>query len=217
MEQAIVEVKSEAEKGRKYGWVDALPYVDNELLEPGARSRAEQMVKEELRKGSSRRTVSPLPDMSFASAPMAQKELQRLEDGGTAESIDFASQNLDVSANASIEEYQAAVERGEAHFQLEIDKMLNLELMRKYAASTWLLSNRDLELSSARIKEEVDAVKKEIEAVNRKRKIDQEDAGATLQELKSRYQKHVEKNSKLVLECLALESRNQVKESSNPD
>mmetsp|Transcript_22824 Transcript_22824/g.32856 ORF Transcript_22824/g.32856 Transcript_22824/m.32856 type:complete len:216 (-) Transcript_22824:1833-2480(-) len=211
MELAVVKVVEQAERLV----IDALPYVDTELLEPGVRNKAEQMVKDEFKRNPVRRKLPAAPELDFESSPLAAAELERIEAGLPADEVDFGWKfptPVPVANSKQAEAWQIALDSADAQYQARVEKMLNLELLQKYGSNSWLLANRELELAIASVKAELDATKKDVENVNRKRKNEQLRYGKELKDLRARYNSLLFKNGRLAASCASLEAR----ESSKP-
>lgn len=76
--------------------------------------------------------------------------------------------------------------------------LTNHELLRRYGASLWRVSNHELDIAIQRLEKRVQDMKRETLKVNRKRKADQLQVGKTLAKLRREYDRTVQKNTAII-------------------
>ncbi len=174
---------------------DALPYFDRDLeLQPGLRAKvdaliaAEQSTMTAVDPSSSRLPPAYVP---FSTRPDLRAELERVGSGQpSSHTLDTHRYTLsahEAGADASIEEWQAAVDNAHAQLGHMDVRLKNIELLKRYGSNAWRLSNFQQEQQIKMLSEQVEALKAETNEVNRLRQKEQTDAGAKLSGLEKRW------------------------------
>lgn len=174
---------------------DALPYFDRDLeLQPGLRARVDALIAEE------QATFPPIPSTStrlppvyepFSTRPDLRAELDRVASGLPSQhALDTHRYTLPSPAagvDAPTTEWQSAVDSAHAQLAHMNVRLKNIELLKKYGANAWRLSNFQQEQDIRLISEQLDAVKAETNDINRLRQKDQSEAGSKLALLEKRW------------------------------
>ncbi|SPO21871.1 uncharacterized protein UTRI_01860_B [Ustilago trichophora] len=174
---------------------DALPYFDRDLeLQPGLRARVDALIAEE------QATFPPITPEStrlppayepFSTRPDLRAELDRVASGlPSRHALDTQRYTLPspaAGADASVTEWQSAVDSAHAQLAHMDVRLKNIELLKKYGANAWRLSNFQQEQDIRLLSEQLDAVKAETNEINRLRQKDQSEAGSKLALLEKRW------------------------------
>lgn len=98
-----------------------------------------------------------------------------------------------------------AVGNAQAQLEHQDNRVVNLELLQKHGANTWRAHLQALEAIATRYAAEKDELGVQIDALNRKRKLEQTEVGPKLQRLEAEWVAAVKKNATIEAACEQLE------------
>ncbi len=101
-----------------------------------------------------------------------------------------------------------AIERAHIQLELQLNRIENLELLKKFGSQAWKMHNEDTLTAKSLAAAQLAAVKRETEAVNRKRKADQTAVAPTLKSLEAEFYDLSAKNMEIEAACVLMESSN---------
>ncbi|KAF9927639.1 hypothetical protein FBU30_003015 [Linnemannia zychae] len=214
--------------------LDALPYVDKQIDEPGVRSMVDKLIASEMKKMSTkpRDPASLFPDMDlFSSNPIIQQELERVRKGKPMESaLDLSRYQLEppTSHTASTKgteataptttptaseqlpegraEWLKALDNANAQLEHQNQRVLNLELVQKFGGNAWNIHNYQLEYDVSLLRKAVDDKKAEIMELNKLRKRDQMDVAESLQRLEAKWAEMISSTLQVEVASASLEA-----------
>ena len=105
----------------------------------------------------------------------------------------------------NVGEWREAVANAEAQLEQQEVRLMNLELLNKYAANVWVRHNATAEATKQRTQLALNAYREEITKVNQQRKDEQLSAGKSLHHLKMQWYELVAKNRLIEADCARLE------------
>lgn len=189
----------------------SLPYLDS--LNEEERRKVTALIEEELQQSSKKpedylAELPELPGSRLENDALMQAELGRIDRGEALEALDLERYNLETPSGAKGKEmnaWKAALENAYAQREHQRNRLVNLELMLKYAAQSHRAHNEALSSHIARVKQNLSKVEANIKEVNSERKLQQTAAGRELQDLELQYFSLVQKNKELELACRQLE------------
>lgn len=206
----------------KRGWrdsdagqlVDALPYYDSEYEDPKVKAEVEAMILEEMRRSAKKpadylKELPPPPTFRAEENPLLAKEYERVKAGRPPAKMDMARYHLEPpppGLRSDVSAWKQALANGQTQLQHQTLKLENLDLMLTYGANTWRVHNQHLEASNTRLQKVVAEARRDIELLNRDRKLNQLSAGAELTRLKQQWTGLVEKNAEIEGACRKLEA-----------
>ena len=169
-------------KAEPFQLIDSLTYIDG--VDTALLSRAQALIQDELKRVSKRPAeyLKELPkaeDVSFENCPLSARAFERLQRQGGGEATSSA---FDLARDSNVAEpegkeakslqaWKKAVDEGQAKLEHQSVKAENLELLRKHGASVWRASNMQLEGLCTVIDKETEEIEREIEGINRERKV----------------------------------------------
>eukprot|EP01087_Luapelamoeba_hula_P006016 TRINITY_DN1616_c0_g1_i4.p1 TRINITY_DN1616_c0_g1~~TRINITY_DN1616_c0_g1_i4.p1 ORF type:complete len:151 (-),score=22.06 TRINITY_DN1616_c0_g1_i4:169-570(-) len=103
--------------------------------------------------------------------------------------------------------WRIAVHNAAAQLEHQALRMANLSLVNEYGTNAWLLHNRSLEASQARLEREVAAVRHTIESLNIQRKAEQIKGGEVLVAKEWEWMGMVNKNMAIDRACVLLQDQ----------
>ncbi len=106
----------------------------------------------------------------------------------------------------AIRAWTEAVLNAQTQLSHQTERLINLELLKKFGGSSWKSHNEHLNALQQSMDNAVLASKKSIEAVNRKRKTDQIAAAPTLHGLEVAWYQLVQKNNEIEIACSLLDA-----------
>jgi len=191
--------------------IDALPYVDSQYNDAKMKKRVDQLVQAEMETFAPRDYVAHLPqyEPNFEDHPVLQAEWMRICDQQPMSRIDTSRYALDpppVAKQADPQAWRRAVENAEAQHEHQNTRLNNLELLQKHGANLWLAHIDSLTAASAGLASVQSDLASQVEAVNRKRKVDQMDVGPHLTRLESEWVGAVKKNLEIEGHCMRMEN-----------
>lgn len=124
--------------------------------------------------------------------------------------LDLTRYKLDPPANASaadLHAWQSAICNAQAQLEHQSNRSANLELLKKYGAAAWRVSNEQLTALRNNLATSLENVKGQIESLNRKRKSEQVQAGSDFALLENGYYSLIWKNHEIELACSQLQTK----------
>ncbi|KAF9091512.1 hypothetical protein BGX23_005090 [Mortierella sp. AD031] len=196
--------------------LDALPYVDKQIDEPGVRSMVDKLIASEMKRMPKPKDPATLfPDIDlFSSNTLIQQELDRIRRGKPMDpTLDLSRYQLDpptsnsttTSSNNSTtgtetitpsaseelpegrEQWIKALDNANAQLEHQNQRVLNLELVQKFGGNAWNIHNYQLEYDLSLLRKAVDDKKADIMELNKLRKRDQMDVAESLQRLEAKW------------------------------
>ena len=192
--------------------IDALPYVDQQYNDPAMKAQVQALIAEELKTFKpSRDYLEPWPmyEPTFEANPMLQAEWMRVCDGQPMPKIDVSRYQLDPpppSMQRDDAAWQRSIDNAKSQLEHQATRILNLELMQQHGSKLWLAHLSQLEMTAVHLERADRALGEEIEAVNRKRKAEQERVGPELQRLEEEWVRRIKKNIELESQILSLQA-----------
>ena len=189
----------------------ALPYVDSQYNDPAVKAQVDALIEAEMRTFKpSRSYLEPWPmyEPDFEEHPLLHAEWLRVCDGQPMSKMDNARYQLDpppAHQQADPAAWQRAVSNAQAQLEHQATRLGNLELLQQHGANLWRAHLNALDGASARVQSEQSELAQRVEALNRKRKAEQLQAGPRLQALEAEWVGGVKKNLEIEAACLALE------------
>lgn len=204
--------------GEQKGWrrhtqlVDALPYVDG--LSPAEKAAVDKLIEEEMRSSSKKPSdylseLPPLPEPRFKGDELLEKEMARVAAGEAMQAMDTARYGLEPpppSRRNDFNAWRAALDNAYAQLEHQHNRLLNLELLLKFGPDSWRMHNEALASFVARLQDQLSRVRRQVDDLNRERKLQQHAAGAELGALQAEYLGLVHKNAEIDAACRGLEA-----------
>ncbi|EFJ49955.1 hypothetical protein VOLCADRAFT_104101 [Volvox carteri f. nagariensis] len=203
--------------GTAKGWranehlIDALPYVDHVPAE--LRPVVDALIEEEKRKSAKLpsdylRELPPVRAPQFDEHPVLKTEYERVRSKQPMQPLDTVRYRLDPppqNKRGDVNAWRQALEN--AHSQLEHQhlRILNQELLLKHGDKSWRAQVQHDEATIKSLEQQLTAIKKETDQLNRERKLQQLAAGAELSKLERHYMAQVRKNWDIERACTRLE------------
>ena len=150
-----------------------------------------------------------VPPSRLAGNALLEGELARVAAGRALAGMDTARYNLEPPPPAKRGDaaaWASAVDNARAQLEHQHTRLLNLELLIKYGPDAWRAHNERLALHVRGQEGEAAAVRRDTEALNRERKLQQTAAGRELAALEAEYLGAVRKNAGIEAACRALEA-----------
>ncbi|KAL1511901.1 hypothetical protein AB1Y20_005183 [Prymnesium parvum] len=201
--------------------IDALPYVDQQYTED-ARREVERLIAQELKTFKpSKDYLAPWPqhEVDFEAHPLLQAEWMRVCDKQPMPKLDTTRYQLDPpppNRQHDMSAWHKSIENAQAQLEHQANRLVNLELLQKHGNNVWKAQLNALDAANnsvARMIAETDA---SIEAVNKRRKLDQTKAGSTLVQLEGKWVSMVKKNIEIESHCMRLEQECEALRKSFP-
>jgi len=196
--------------------IDSLPYYDKDIdTVAGLRERLEQEIQAELQAvpvesiDLSDRIPPPVP--STSASAFLNTELDRVENKKAVpkgQGLDATRYSLPAPTKglkASADDWTKAVKNASAQVEHQSLRIANLELLNKYGANSWRVSNFLVEKEIERLDRQKEDVNNAIEEINRERKARQLEAGDQLASLEARWNTLVSGNLQLELANMTTE------------
>ncbi|GLI68509.1 hypothetical protein VaNZ11_012953, partial [Volvox africanus] len=193
--------------------IDALPYVDN--VPPELRPVVDSLIEEEKRKSIKLpsdylRELPPVRAPHFDEHPVLKTEYERVRSKEAMKPLDTTRYRLDPppqNRRGDVNAWREALNN--AHSQLEHQhlRILNQELLLKHGDKAWRAQVQLNEASVKSLEQQLAAIKKETDQLNRERKLQQHAAGAELSKLERQYLAQVRKNWAIERACMGLEEQ----------
>ncbi|CAI7741399.1 unnamed protein product [Closterium sp. NIES-53] len=198
--------------------VDALPYLDKEYEDPAVRAEVNRLVQEEMRR--SPRTpadilseLPPVPELRSELLPMFARECERVR-AGRPPTLAVDTGRYEGAgkgpAGRGAEDpnaWKGAVKAAMVQLQHQDTRHENLDLMLRFGPNAWKVHNQHLEAFLAKAQREVAERKREIELLNRDRRLNQQAAAVELGRLEQAWREGVQKNADIQAACAQLEAQ----------
>ncbi|KAK1922489.1 Pre-mRNA-splicing factor SPF27 [Papiliotrema laurentii] len=188
--------------------IDALPYYDKQADDPGRKAAAQALIDAELKSIPQLANDDPRlpPNVEVFPKSSALSELLDGYPGAPIRGIDPSKYNPPaVGPDADIEELKEAEKRGrigEGHMAIRNE---NASILSSYGPNAWLVRNYQLNAELKELQETLSGLKEKVTDVNRSRRVFQEETGAHLSRLETRWQDLVGSTVQLEMACGALE------------
>lgn len=188
--------------------VDALPYVDREY--EARKAEVDLLIEQEMSQMEPRDYLEPLGPVHepFSKSARLREEYERVAAGRSAVPLDmsrYAAPEPPANRKKNVGEWREAVANAEAQLEQQEVRLMNLELLNKYAANVWVRHNAAAEATKKRTEMALEAYREEITKVNQQRKEEQLTAGSSLHHLKMQWYELVAKNRLIQADCTRLE------------
>ncbi|XP_053698281.1 pre-mRNA-splicing factor SPF27 [Sabethes cyaneus] len=193
--------------------VDALPYIDLGYDDPGVREAAIAMVEEECRRYRPTKNYLehlPAPSSSTFETELMTAEFERIQTRLPMESLSMKRYELPPPPAGKMSEVSAwteSVDNSMAQLEHQAVRAMNLDLMMEYGCEMWKSYLEVLTAMQAKAQTRLEAIKKEIQDVNWKRKSKQTQGGEKLRSLEAQWVMLVSKNYEIEQACAKLEER----------
>lgn len=182
--------------------MDAMAYV-----EPGIQGREVNELIEAEMAAMAREKVAPPAVCADLRPPrfsgMVQAELDRLEHGDDLQPLSIERYNCEMpeaALQADAQAWRRALFNCWAQLEHQADRVVNLEVAESFAELAWARHVQDLEQLKHQIEMLADAKQREAEAINLKRRADQEKIAPTVDRLERERRALVEKH----FQCVAI-------------
>ncbi|XP_065076221.1 pre-mRNA-splicing factor SPF27 [Ochlerotatus camptorhynchus] len=193
--------------------VDALPYIDLGYDDPGVREAAIAMVEEECRRyRPTKNYLEHLPTLNTAAfeSELMTTEFERIQNRLPMEPLSMKRYELPPPPGGKMSEVPAwteSVDNSMAQLEHQAIRAMNLDLMMEYGCEMWKSYLEVLTAMQAKAQAQLEAIKKEIQDVNWKRKTKQTQGGEKLRSLEAQWVMLVSKNYEIEQACAKLEER----------
>lgn len=186
-------------------YLDALPYYDT-IKDSELKDQVDQLIKNEMKQFKPKNYLEhlPYPEL-FKSSEFLRLEFERISKGEKLKVIKLPELKKTTSSDPKeLEKYLNTLKQ---MTEYENTKMINLQLMEKYAPASWRLYNSHLEKQKNNLDKELEITKQKIDTVNKKRKFEQLECGTKLTEMSIQWDQLVKKNIELRKEIRNLEQQ----------
>ncbi|XP_053990914.1 uncharacterized protein LOC128883003 isoform X2 [Hylaeus volcanicus] len=214
--------------------VDSLPYVDNYGVEE--RDEVRQLVENEMEKFQPKNYLAPLsfPSTPFIDAVMnviALECAKDVKDPHVTDNMPYAWQRQlyccqDPNARLTIldttryelvpqpecqirdmESWRRHIDNAKAQVENSDSRQIILKVLKETSQKSWQKHVQQLQGSESALHRHVDKLKEQVEAVNKRRKLEQVTGGNTLRLLTNNYKTIFEKNVQLLSVIKTLEAQ----------
>ncbi|KAF9115920.1 hypothetical protein BGX27_005802 [Mortierella sp. AM989] len=216
--------------------LDALPYVDKQIDEPGVRTLVDKLIASETKRMPKPRDPATLfPDIElFKENEMIQQELDRVRRGKPMEpKLDLSRYQLETptatdtttssslssttttdsitpSASEELPEgrilWLKALDNANAQLEHQNQRIMNLELVQKFGGNAWNIHNYQMEYELSLLRKAVDEKKAEVTELNKLRKRDQLEAAESLQRLEAKWAEMISSTLQVEVASASLEA-----------
>ncbi|MEW5300222.1 MAG: hypothetical protein WDW36_003167 [Sanguina aurantia] len=193
--------------------IDALPY--NDIIPPNVKAQIDAMLKEECQRSTKSvadylRELPAVPASTFGGHEALQKEFERVSARLPMPPLDKVRYQVNppipTRRNDPIA-WKAALDNAGSQLEHQYLRILNLELLLKQGDKVWRAQNQLDESLFKSFEAQTAATRKEIDNVNRERKLQQAAAGTELTKLGVRYHQLMRKNFEIDSACNKLEDQ----------
>ncbi|OZJ04578.1 hypothetical protein BZG36_02777 [Bifiguratus adelaidae] len=186
--------------------VDALPYIDKEIDDDGARDAVDKLIEAELRRTPRREPEHPKTIPLFDKDPMLKEDWKRVQQRKPLSALDNERYSLPGPINdKDPESCRESVENTKSQLEHQTLRLLNLELLSKFGANSWRLHNYQQEYQLAQLQKQVETYKEKVLEINRQRRFDQTQAGNTLSSLENKWTNLISSTLQVEIACASLE------------
>ncbi|KAL1918398.1 uncharacterized protein VTP21DRAFT_3058 [Calcarisporiella thermophila] len=189
--------------------IDCLPYVDREIDAEGVRDLVDQIVAQELQASKLDRAESPKPIDLFQddSHLLIREEIERVSAGLALPQMDTTRYHLnppEEEKSNDLDAWRQAINNAKAQLKAQESRLSNLENLQNNGSEAWLAYNSELEYTLAQIQSEANNYRQRIVELNRRRKLEQVQAGNTLRTLQSRWAELLRQTVQVEVACATL-------------
>ncbi|KXZ41177.1 hypothetical protein GPECTOR_684g823 [Gonium pectorale] len=188
-----------AAHGAAKGWranehlIDALPYIDH--VAPELRSKVEALIEEEKRASSKLpgdylRELPPVHKPRFDDHPVLKTEYDRVTSKQPLAPLDTLRYRLEPppqTRRGDVGAWRAAAENAVSQLEHQHLRILNQELLLKHGDKAWRAQVQLDEAAVRSLESQLAQLRKETDALNRERKLQQQAAGSELTKLDRQY------------------------------
>ncbi|KAG2483169.1 hypothetical protein HYH03_017961 [Edaphochlamys debaryana] len=207
-----------AAHGGAKGWranehlVDALPYVDH--VPPELKPHVDALIDEEKQRSTKLpsdylRELPPVRAPQFDEHPVLKTEYERVRSKQAMAPLDTVRYRLEPppqTKRGDVNAWKQALDNAHAQLEHQHLRILNQELLLKHGDKAWRAQVALDEAAVKSLEAALAGVKKETDALNRERKLQQHAAGAELSKLERQYMGQVRKNFDIERACDRLEA-----------
>ncbi|KAK8798749.1 hypothetical protein WA158_007833 [Blastocystis sp. Blastoise] len=192
--------------------LDALPYIDRELEEPGMQDKVDDMIAEEMQMFIPKDYLNELdmPDYKFENDIIMQNEFTRMKAGKPMAPLDISRYKVSPPSSEEQndpESWRGSVENAQAQLEQQKSKIINLQLLEKFGKNAWRRHNDELECLQQCYEDKNQEIKSTIEQINKKRKSEQEVNYEKIRKLNYEYNELIFKNYQIDATCQAIEGQ----------
>jgi len=190
--------------------LDALPYIDFQYSDPVIQVEVDRLINEEMKKFQPPDYLSkfPEPEIQF-STEFLRTEYQRVATNAPQISLSMDRYRVEPPpdhARDDVNAWKASIERAQIRLEFQNNSLENLELLNRFGANAWKSHADQLQQLQQSLSQSLDVSRREIDAINRKRKADQLAVGSVLLELENEFWSQLSKNREIEHACLQLRS-----------
>ncbi|KLT40982.1 hypothetical protein CC85DRAFT_225337, partial [Cutaneotrichosporon oleaginosum] len=188
--------------------IDALPYYDKQVEEPGAKTKVEALIEAELAQTPKVAEDDPRLGQVVDVFPKSEGLAKLLANYATEpiRGIDpsrYAPPTVSEGADLSVlEEAETRGRIGEAHMAVRNE---NIGVLQTYGPNAWLVRNYQLSSQAKELEGTLAGLKEDVTDVNRQRRAFNETQGEHLARLENRWNDLVTSTLQLEMACTAME------------
>lgn len=131
--------------------------------------------------------------------PLLTSAFTALSSSGHAQAsgLDLSRYKLDAPSSDDPAVWQRAIENAQAQLEHQLNRTVNLELLKKFGATKWKVHNEQVTLLKSKLATALEDARSRVEQINRKRKSEQVAVGQELALLENGYFDLVHKNHQI--------------------
>jgi len=169
--------------------LDALPYIDFQYSDENLKNQVDALVASEM--GKSLHTPEEYlerlgleePELKLTNSIFLETEWKRVLERKAQTPLDtsrYTVQPPTEEDKTNLEAWQKAVQNAQAQLEHQTNRLVNLELMKRFGGNAWKTYNQHLQFMERSIQNLMKSKKEETDVLNRKRKQEQVSAGEKL-------------------------------------
>jgi len=150
----------------------------------------------------------PVPELQFINSSFLETEWKRVQERRGLVPFDTSRYTVDPpleEEKGQIAAWQKAVQKAKAQIENQTNRIVNLELMKRYGGHACKTYNQSLTIMEKSYENLMKETKSETDTLNRKRKQEQVGAGEKLQALEEQLYASLSKNHQIESACQTLE------------
>jgi len=150
----------------------------------------------------------PLPELRFIGHKMLQDEYERVRKKRPMPTIDISRYKLEQPSSAlrhDLNAWRKCSQNAQAQLEHQSNRILNLQLLRKYGADSWRAQNTILTSAHQRLQDSLKQKMASIDDINRERRVAQEQVKQELARLKRDWWQAIDSNHKTETACAIYE------------